>query len=84
MSVLKVTFEQVSAIAHPEYYNGDRPAVTPDQVPEAHWSRTERQGDGVVSHYEGLQRLIREGELIRDVRLFESGDPEWHEIQPPA
>lgn len=80
--IRKVAFDHVSAIAHPEYYRGDNPAVRPDQVPDEHWSHTERQGD-VDSQHEGLLELIQHGELIRNVRLYEADTPEpaqWREV----
>jgi len=76
----KVSFETVSAVGHPEYYRGTRPAVRPEQVPEDHWHTVERAGDGVHGQYNGLRRLMAEGELIRNVRLWTCGslpEVEW-------
>lgn len=81
-TIRKVTFESVSAIGHPEYYQGDQPRVTRDQVPDEHWTKTEREGDGVDDQHRGLLQLIEQGELIRNVRLFEgeAAATEWREI----
>ncbi len=85
MSVVrKVVFEHVSAIAHPEYYFGDNPVVRADEVPDEHWTRTERQGEGVDKQHAGLLGLMESGELIRNVQLFEAATPapQWREITP--
>jgi hypothetical protein len=86
--VLKICFEQVSAIRHPEYYRGDRPCVAASNVPDEHWHRTERTGDkdSVMSQYEGLQMLMYRGELIRDVCVYvaEQVEPQWREFAPDA
>lgn len=85
-TVMKVSFEHVSAIRHPEYYRGDHPCVSADQVPDEHWTRTEREGDGVRKQYNGLLELIGKGELIRDVHLYEAEAvaSEWREFTPQA
>lgn len=83
----KVTFEYVSAIAHPECYSGDRPRVRPDDVPDEHWSRVERQGEGVDSQFAGLQELMASGELIRNVHLYKAdtpAEPQWREVPVAA
>jgi hypothetical protein len=85
MTIRKVSFEHVSATAHPEYYHGDHPwwNVTPASVPDEHWALTERQGDDVDEQYRGLLELIGRGELIRNVHLFEADAPaelEWREV----
>lgn len=75
----KVSFEHVSAIKHPEYYRGDAPAVLASEVPDEHWTWTEREGD-VDDQYQGLLELQASGELIRNVRLFEADpvpEPQW-------
>jgi len=85
MKAQKVTFEQVSAIDHPEYYQGDHPRVPAEMVPDEHWHRTERIGDDVRGQYNGLRRLIEQGELIRNVRLYEanvSTEIEWRDVTP--
>jgi hypothetical protein len=81
--IRKISFEHVSAIAHPEYYHGDSPAVRVEEVPDEHWTHTERQGDDLNRQYCGLLELIAGGELIRNVRLFEAdapAEPEWREV----
>lgn len=81
----KVTFEHVNAITHPEYYQGDMPAVQASGVPDEHWSYVERVGDDVRQQYEGLLTLERRGELIRNPRLYEAeapAEPVWREIKP--
>lgn len=83
IQIRKVSFEHVSAIAHPEYYYGDRPAVRPEQVPDEHWHLTERQGDDVDEQYRGLLQLMGRGELIRNPRLYEADPPaeiDWREV----
>jgi hypothetical protein len=67
----KISFETVSAIGHPEYYNGDAPSVRPEQVPDEHWHTVERVGEDVHDQYNGLRQLMEQGELIRDVRLLQ-------------
>lgn len=82
----KVSFEMVSAIGHPEYYRGSRPCVRPEQVPDEHWHMVERVGDGARAQYEGLRRLVAEGELIRNVRLWECAalpEIEWRVVVAP-
>lgn len=85
MLIRKISFEQVSALAHPEYYSGwgDSPRVRPEYVPDEFWTRTERQGDDVGEHYRGLIELKGRGGLIRNVFLYEaeaSADPQWREV----
>ena len=79
----KVVFSTVSAIAHPEYYRGDRPCVAAADVPEEHWHQVEREGDrdSVEQQYEGLIELERSGELIRDVVLLMADEPEWRPVE---
>ena len=78
---LKVSWEMVSAIGHPEYYRGEHPCVAAAQVPDEHWHRVEREGDdGIRVQYNGLRRLIDQGELIRNVQLFVATAPQWREI----
>lgn len=77
--IRKVSFEMVSAVAHPEHYYGSSPAVRPEQVPDEHWHSQERQGDDVADQYEGLLTLMGQGELIRNVRLYE-GETQWREV----
>lgn len=81
--VYKVAFEHVSAIRHPQYYRGDRPAVAADVVPDEHWTYVERIGDGCAEQYEGLVDLMRRGELIRDVVLCDADvpEPQWREVR---
>jgi hypothetical protein len=83
--IRKVSFEHVSAIAHPEYYHGNNPCpdIDPADIPDEHWTRTERQGDDVDKQYRGLIELKGRGELIRNVILYESEapvDPQWREV----
>lgn len=85
-TMLKVSFEHVSAIRYPQYYRNERPVVAPEDVPDEHWTLTERTGDGpgVWSQYNGLHRLIGEGELIRNPRVFETPviEPTWRDVTP--
>lgn len=86
-SIGKVSFEHVSAIEHPEYYDGDRPIVSADSVPDEHWTYTERVGVKVTQQYNGLVRIMGDGELIRNPRLFEAdapSEPEWREVKAEA
>lgn len=83
--IRKVSFEHVSAIAHPEYYYGDHPAVRTEEVPDEHWKVAERVGDDVGEQYRGLLELMSRGELIRNPRLYEGDVPaevEWREVKP--
>lgn len=83
--IRKVSFEHVSAIAHPEYYYGNGPAVRPEEVPDEHWTLTERVGDDVDAQYRGLLELMGRGELIRNPHLYEGdvlAEVEWREIKP--
>jgi hypothetical protein len=85
MLIRKISFEHVSAIAHPEYYHGDSPCpgIDPAGIPDGHWTRTERQGDDVDEQYRGLLELFARGELVRDVHLYEAEapvDPQWREV----
>lgn len=80
----KLTFESVSAIQHPEVYQGHRDRVTPgldvSAIPEDWWtlittdSRTEQ---AALDQWVGLHELIEEGEPIRNVRMFRSAEPTW-------
>ncbi len=80
----KVSWEMVSAVGHPEYYRNERPIVRPEQVPDEHWYTVERVGD-VSGQYVGLRKLITQGELIRNVRLWvgESAEIAWREVTDP-
>lgn len=85
MLIRKISFEHVSALAHPEYYStwNNKPRVHPEHVPDEFWTRTERQGDDVDEHYRGLIELKGRGGLIRDVILYEAeavADPQWREV----
>jgi len=82
MTLRKVQFQAVSAIAHPEYYDGDYPRVRAEQVPDEHWSTIEREGDGVEDQYQGLLEIMASGELVRNPKLFEATDPTWTEVTP--
>lgn len=78
----KLSWEYVSAISHPEHYRGGNPCVAAGDVPEAHWSPVERAGDDVASQHNGPIQLMGQGELIRNVRIFEgeATEPQWVEV----
>ncbi len=85
MKAWKVTFEHVSAVRHPEYYRGSRPCVAPADVPDEHWSKTEAEKDeaGARAQLAGLQRLVADGELVRNPQLWASEDlrpVRWQEV----
>lgn len=86
MKVVKLSFEHVKAISYPQYYRGDRPAVSADDVPDEHWTRTERTGEGIWDQYDGLQELMYTGELIRNVFVYEAEVPvpEWRDVTPAS
>lgn len=90
-AVLKISFEHVSAITHPQYYctaHGSHPAVTADQVPADHWTLTQRTstrdgGGDIWAQYDGLRKLIADGELVRNVHVFEAWPAlEWRDVTP--
>jgi hypothetical protein len=87
MSIRKVSFEYVSAISHPEYYRGDNPCVRPEEVPDNHWTKVERErsAEGATEQYNGLLELIGSGELIRNAELYEAetpAEPQWSKVAP--
>lgn len=72
---IRLTFEQVSAVAYPQYYRRSRPCVHRDHVSEKHWTRTSKVGGyELIDQYEGLLELERQGELIRDISLIREDD----------
>ena len=81
-AVYRVTFETVSATNHPQYYRGEKPIVPADQVPDGHWHPVERTGAGIHAQYRGLLRLVEQGELVRNVRLFKGTTSKisWREV----
>lgn len=81
-TVYRLTFEIVSAVAHPQYYRNEKPTVPADQVPDEYWHTVERTASDVHGQYIGLRRLIDQGELIRNVHLFEGEATEvsWREV----
>lgn len=68
----------VSAIGHPEYYRGDNPICSPNQVPDVDWHVVEKEGlfDDLIEQHSGLLLLISKNELIRNVQLFTATKPE--------
>ena len=80
----KVEFEIVSAIRHPEHYRGDHPAVSPDKVPEEHWSKVSREADDLsqlTDQYWTLKMWETAGtELVRNPKLYEMTLPHWQKI----
>jgi hypothetical protein len=84
--MLKVTFEIVHPLDHPEYYcahHGEHPATDPATIPDEHWRSVESTKDSpglLIDQYAGLLEQIRDGELIRNVRIWHAQDPAWTEI----
>jgi hypothetical protein len=81
----KLTWEHVSAIAHPDCYAGDGPAVRREDVLESYWSPVETDPRGsVAEQYNGIVLLIERGELIRNLRRYEAEIPdvEWVDTTP--
>lgn len=64
---VRVEFEHVSAIAHPDCYQDERPCVRVDDVPEHYWSKVsvEKDRDLGEQQFQGLRELEAAGELIR-------------------
>lgn len=85
---LRVSFESVSPIAYPEFYYHEHPRILASQVPEEAWRCHERSGypeDGIWEQFNGLHKLMSQGELIRNVRLWEAErrpEAEWKDITP--
>lgn len=81
----KLSWESVSAIAHPDCYNGDRPCVTRSEVPEDYWSFVQTSPRvSVAEQFNGIQKLIERGELTRNVRRYEAEVPDvnWTDTTP--
>ena len=81
--ILRLTFDYVSAVAHPQYYQGKKPCVQEQEVPDEHWTTVDRVGDAILAQHRGLMDLIARGELIRNVHLFEADippQPQWREV----
>lgn len=89
VKILKVSFELVNPIGNSQFYCGcgEHPASDPATIPDEHWSTAERAGEpttegrqSVLDQYRNLLQQIREGELIRNVRLWETEEPVWTEV----
>lgn len=85
--MMKVSWEYVSPVAFPAAYNGSKPAMRPDDVPENWWEPVQRQAashEMVREHYRGLVALQADGELIRNVKLWEAETPvpQWTDVTP--
>lgn len=81
----KIEFEVVSAIRHPEHYRGDgHPAISPDKVPEEHWSKVSREAENLsqlADQYARLKMWETTGtELVRNPKLYEMTLPHWQKI----
>lgn len=79
-------WEYVSAVTHPECYYGDDPNITRDKVPASYWSECSKEStdkDEVEGQYGGLVQLVKDGELIRNVRLYrgEVKPIEWLQLR---
>lgn len=72
-----IEFESVSALTHPEVYDWRteraRGDVDPLTIPEDWWTPQRRQDSehSIRQQFDGLQKLIAEGEFIRNVRVLE-------------
>lgn len=75
--MLCIEFESVSAIRYPLFYDPRtervRQGLDWSIVPEDAWTKAERTSteSDIRSQYTGLMRLINEGELIRNVKVYE-------------
>src|SRR3990172_612577 len=79
---VKVTWEMVSAVSHPQFYNGESPAYNPDKIPDEYW-KTIISEHASMSQYRGLMDLVRAGEYIRNVRLYVAEtNIVWKEVTP--
>lgn len=85
MKMLKVSFELVSPVEHREYYcrHGEHPATDPATIPDEHWKYVERVGNDVYDQYRGLCTQVADGELIRNVKLWEA-EVHWVELTPAS
>jgi hypothetical protein len=85
VKIYKVSFELVNAVKHPDYYCGhgcgEHPATDVRSIPDEDWSYVEREGDlsSVADQAVNLLKQIREGELIRNVKVWEADEPVWTE-----
>lgn len=81
MRIFKVTFEMVSPIAHPQFYDAnDVPTLEAELIPDRYWHTVESTGKDILDQYRGLLELMNTGEPIRNVRLYTADEPVWAEI----
>jgi hypothetical protein len=90
VKIYKVSFELVNAVKHPDYYCGhgcgEHPATDASTIPDEHWSYVENRSDDldeVADQAVNLLKQIRDGELIRKVKLWQADEPEWSERSIP-
>lgn len=73
-----IQFESVSAQRYPHLYNWSteraRKDIDPSELEGVEWHKAERTStkDSIRSQYAGLKKLIAEGELIRNVKVFKT------------
>jgi hypothetical protein len=84
VKIYKVSFELVNAHKHPQYYcgHGDQPATDVSRIPDEHWTYVENgsdEWDDVVDQATSLLEQIAQGELIRNVKVWEADAPVWTE-----
>ena len=66
-----------------KYYYGEKPICRPEEVTdEAAWVKSDKTVDyDPWEQYRNLKRWAETGEqLIRNVKLFEAGEPTWKEV----
>ena len=71
--IWRVEWQHVSAVRYPQFYAGDYPTVKPLDVPDQFWTTVHRESNdeqSIRTQFEGLQQLIIQNELIRNVKLF--------------
>jgi hypothetical protein len=86
----RIEFESISAIRYPQMYDqrtdraieisGLSHADALAAIPEDWWTPTAAEHDTeerAREQYDGLHKLIAEGEWIRNVRMLRSAAPEW-------
>lgn len=88
----KLEWEMVKQVELYKYYNADPTfyknvtvTTSTDDVDEEDWHIISKEGTeaNLRNQYKGLKRLIEEGELIRNVKLFKAVEKtitRWQEV----
>ncbi len=84
-TLYRLCWESVSAMEYPQFYDWSTERakpIDPTTIPDDFWHETCNESTEPWHQRNGLLQLIREGELIRNVRLFKAAvaQPEWEAV----